>query len=73
MAVGIIGLLISAFRSLAVISMAEEYSGWEPRESPAQILMIGMGMLGLFILGLFPQTVQFILADLPLMFEHLGR
>jgi NADH-quinone oxidoreductase subunit N len=73
MAVGIIGLLISAFRSLAVISMAEEYTSWAPRESPTQMTMLGLGMLGLFILGLFPQTVQFLLADLPLIFEHLGR
>jgi formate hydrogenlyase subunit 3/multisubunit Na+/H+ antiporter MnhD subunit len=73
MMIGIIGLLISAFRSLAVISIAEEYTGWEPHESQAQMLMLGLGVIGLFILGLFPQAVQFILADLPLMFEHLGR
>lgn len=73
MMIGIIGLLTSAFRSLAVISLAEEYTSWEPRESPAQMLMLGLGVIGLFILGLFPQAVQFVLADLPLMFEHLGR
>jgi formate hydrogenlyase subunit 3/multisubunit Na+/H+ antiporter MnhD subunit len=73
MALGIIGLLISAFRSLAVISMAEGYTSWQPRETLTQMLMLGLGMAGLFILGLFPQTMQFILADLHLMFEHLGR
>jgi NADH-quinone oxidoreductase subunit N len=73
MGIGIIGLLTSTFRSLAVISMAEEYTSWEPRETPAQMLMLGLGIVGLVILGLFPQTVQFFLADLPLMFEHLGR
>jgi NADH:ubiquinone oxidoreductase subunit 4 (subunit M) len=73
MMIGIIGLLTSAFRSLAVISGAEEYTSWEPRETPAQMLMLGLGMLGLFVLGLFPQTVQFMLANLPLMFEHLGH
>jgi formate hydrogenlyase subunit 3/multisubunit Na+/H+ antiporter MnhD subunit len=71
--IGIIGLLTSAFRSLAVISTAEEYTTWERRESPAQMLMLGLGVFGLFFLGLFPQTVQFILASLPLMFEHLGH
>jgi formate hydrogenlyase subunit 3/multisubunit Na+/H+ antiporter MnhD subunit len=71
--VGMVGLLTSAFRSLAVISLAEEYTGWEPRESPGQMLMLGLGVIGLFLLGLFPQAVQFILDDLPLMFEHLGR
>ena len=73
MGVGIIGLLTSTFRSLAVIIMAEEYTTWQPRETPAQMLMLGLGMIGLFILGLFPQTLQFFLADLPLMFEQLGR
>jgi NADH-quinone oxidoreductase subunit N len=73
MGIGIVGLLISAFRSLAVVSMAEEYTGWEIRESPAQMIMLGLGLIGLFILGLFPQVLQPILADLPLMFEHLGR
>jgi NADH:ubiquinone oxidoreductase subunit 4 (subunit M) len=73
MAIGILGLLTSAFRSLAVISMADEYTGWTFRETPTQMTMLGLGILGLFILGLFPQTVQFFLVNLPLMFEHLGR
>jgi formate hydrogenlyase subunit 3/multisubunit Na+/H+ antiporter MnhD subunit len=73
MAIGILGLLTSAFRSLAVISMADEHTGWTFRETPAQMTMLGLGILGLFILGLFPQTLQFFLMNLPLMFEHLGR
>ena len=73
MGIGIIGLLVSTFRSLAVISMAEEYTSWQPRESLTQMLMLGLGMIGLFILGLFPQTIQFFLNNLPAMFEHLGH
>lgn len=73
MAIGIIGLLISAFRSLAVISMAEEYTTWEPRESLVQRIMLGAGVIGLFVMGVFPQAIQFFLSNLPLMFEHLGR
>jgi len=73
MTIGVIGLLTSAFRSLAVITMAEEYTSWKPRENRTQMTMLGLGMIGLFILGLFPQSVQYFLADLPLMFEHLGR
>ena len=71
--IGILGLLTSAFRSLAVIGMAEEYATWERRESLIQTIMLGLGMIGLFILGLFPQTVQYFLSELPTMFEHLGR
>jgi NADH-quinone oxidoreductase subunit N len=73
MAVGIVGLLTSAFRSLAVISMAEEDTDWRLRETPTQMTMLGLGMIGLFLLGLFPQSVQVFLSNLPLMFEHLGR
>jgi NADH-quinone oxidoreductase subunit N len=73
MGIGIAGLLTSVFRSLAVISMAEEYTSWEPRESLTQRIMLGLGVVGLFIVGIFPQTVQYFFRDLPLMFEHLGR
>lgn len=73
MAIGIAGLLTSAFRALAVISMADEHTGWAFRESFTQLTMLGLGMIGLVLLGLFPQTVQLFLSSLPLMFEHLGR
>jgi len=73
MGIGIVGLLTSVIRSLAVISMAEEYTGWVPRESMTQRVMLGLGVIGLFLLGIFPQAVQYFLRDLPLMFEHLGR
>lgn len=71
--IGVAGLLTSAVRSLAAISMAEEGAGWQMQESPVQRIMLGAGMTGLFILGLFPQSAQFFLSELPLMFEHLGR
>jgi len=73
MGIGIIGLLTSAFRSLAVVSMAEEYTTWERHESLTQVSMLGLGMIGLVILGLFPQTIQYFLSELPTMFERLGR
>ena len=71
--VGMIGLLISSFRSMAVLSMADEYTGWELREGWLPGIMLGLGMIGLFILGLFPQIIQSLLSNLPAMFEHLGR
>lgn len=73
MGIGIVGLLTSSVRSLAVLSMAEEYAGWEVRENWLQGIMLGLGMIGLFLLGLFPQIVQALLINLPAMFEHLGR
>lgn len=71
--IGIIGLLTSSFRTMAVLSMAEEYTSWELREDWLQGIMLGLGMIGLFIMGLFPQFVQYFLSNLPAMFEHLGR
>ncbi len=73
MGVGIAGLLTSAIRSLAALSMAEEFTSWLMRENRVQRVMLGMGMIGLFVLGLYPQSVQVFLVKLPLMFEHLGR
>lgn len=71
--IGIIGLLTSSFRTMAVLSMADEYTSWELRENWLQGIMLGLGMIGLLILGLFPQFIQYFLSDLPTMFEHLGR
>jgi len=71
--IGLIGLLTSSFRTMAVLSMAEEYTSWELREDWLQGIMLGLGMIGLFILGLFPQFIQYFLSDLPTMFERLGR
>lgn len=73
MGVGLIGLFTASIRTLAVLSMADEYAGWEMGEDWLQGIMLGLGMIGLFVLGLFPQAVQYFLADLPSMFEHLGR
>ncbi|NJC96381.1 MAG: hypothetical protein C3F07_05510 [Anaerolineales bacterium] len=73
MGLGLIGLLISSFRMLAVFSMADEYTGWEVREDWIQGIMLGLAMIGLMILGLFPQFVQYLLPNLPAMFERLGQ
>ena len=70
---GILGLLTGATRTLAVLVMAPQEAGWEMKESWGSGIMIGLGAIGLFILGIFPQTFRFILANLPAMFEHLGK
>jgi len=73
MGIGIVGLLISCFRSLAVLGMADEYTSWQMGEDWLQGIMLGLGLIGLFILGLFPQSIQYFLASLPAMFERLGH
>jgi formate hydrogenlyase subunit 3/multisubunit Na+/H+ antiporter MnhD subunit len=68
-----LGLWIGALRSLAVLSMAPQNTKWEARETWSQRLLIGLGLLALFVFGLFPQWAQPLLASLPAMFEHLGK
>jgi len=71
--VGILGLLTGATRTLAVLVMAPEGTGWELQERWGSGIMIGLGVIGLFILGIFPQIFRPIMANLPAMFEHLGK
>ncbi|MBP6209521.1 MAG: hypothetical protein KA473_08775 [Anaerolineales bacterium] len=71
--IGLVGLLIAATRSLAVLVMADEQKNWELNESWVQIGMLGIGVIGLFALGMFPQILQFFIANLPTLFEHLGQ
>ena len=71
--IGFLGLMTGATRTLAVLVMAPQGTGWELDERWGSGIMIGLGTIGLFILGIFPQTFRFVLADLPAMFEHLGK
>jgi formate hydrogenlyase subunit 3/multisubunit Na+/H+ antiporter MnhD subunit len=70
---GALGLLVGAVRTLAVFVMAEEYKPWVLNESWAQMTMLGLGVIGLFILGIFPQVLQPLLVNLPALFNHLGQ
>lgn len=69
--IGLAGLLIAAIRTLAALVMAAEDTQWAVKESWMQISMLGIGVFGLFLLGLFPQTLQPFLSSLPDLFEHL--
>jgi len=68
-----VGLWAAALRSLAVLSMAPETIPWQSQETWEERILIGLGLLGLFIFGLFPQWALPFLANLPAMFEHLGK
>lgn len=70
---GLAGLLIAAVRTLAAFVMAGEDAKWELNESWIQTAMLGLGVFGLFILGMFPQILQPFLDSLPALFEHLGQ
>lgn len=71
--IGVLGLLVGAIRTMAVLVMAPQGTGWKLQERWLSGIMIGLGMIGLFILGTFPQLFRPILLNLPAMFEHLGK
>jgi len=71
--VGVLGLLTGATRTLAVLVMAPQGSGWEIHERWGPGIMIGIGVISLFLLGIFPQILRPVMANLPAMFEHLGK
>ena len=71
--VGLLGLLVGAVRMLAVLVMEKEETPWNLEENLVQRGMLGIGIIALFILGLFPQSVGAIIEGLPLMFTHLNH
>jgi formate hydrogenlyase subunit 3/multisubunit Na+/H+ antiporter MnhD subunit len=71
--IGLLGLLIALIRTLAVFVMAEENESWEVNESWTQMTMLGLGMVALFILGMFPQVLQPFIINLPALFNHLHQ
>lgn len=71
--VAVLGLLTGAVRALAVLVISPEDSGWEPHEGWDAGVLIGSGILGLFVLGIFPQVNHLLLGNLPNMFDHFGR
>jgi formate hydrogenlyase subunit 3/multisubunit Na+/H+ antiporter MnhD subunit len=71
--IGNLGLLTGGLRTLAVLVMAPQDTSWELNEEWGSGILIGMGVIGLFILGIFPQIFRPILVNLPAMFEHLGK
>jgi formate hydrogenlyase subunit 3/multisubunit Na+/H+ antiporter MnhD subunit len=68
-----LGLWTGAVRSVAVLIMAPDPKPWVSKETWEQRLLIGIGLMGLVLFGLFPQWAQFFLANLSSMFEHLGK
>ncbi len=68
-----LGLWVSSMRTLAVLTMAPAHTPWASKETWEQRLLIGIGLIGLVVFGLFPQWAQAFLANLPSMFEHLGK
>lgn len=70
---GTFGLLVAAIRTLAVFVMAPESKDWTLSENWVQMIMLGLGILAIFVIGVVPQVLQPLIADLPALFAHLGQ
>lgn len=70
--IGLLGLFLSAVRSLAALVSAADFPYWQSQENWPQRILLGAGIVVLFLLGLFPQIVQPLLSTFASMFEHLG-
>ena len=68
-----LGSLLAALRTLMALAASDEDTPWKSNETWYQRILIGLGLLGLLIFGLFPQWTQPFLSNLPAMFEHLTK
>ncbi|HTP00477.1 MAG TPA: proton-conducting transporter membrane subunit [Anaerolineales bacterium] len=71
--IGLLGLLVGAVRQLATVVSQREEGPWKPCEDLIERGMLGVGVLGLTLLGVFPRITVLIAEKLPLMFQHLNR
>ncbi len=70
---GLAGVFTGAIRTLAVLVMAPKDAPWKWHGTWSQNILIGLGIIFLFVLGVFPQWLQPLLVNLPTTFERLGR
>ncbi len=71
--IGLLGLLIAAVRMSAVLVRSGEETGWTFLENRPQRILFILEMAALLVLGIFPQILRSLLAELPNMFQHLGH
>lgn len=71
--IGLLGLMIAAVRQIAALVRSGDESPGVAQETIAQRAILGAGVCGLVILGIFPQALGFLSDRLPLMFLHLSR
>jgi NADH-quinone oxidoreductase subunit N len=67
---GTVGLMISAIRMLAVLTMGKE-EGWKIHESRGLLVFLSIGIVLLFLVGLFPNWFFPPSIDVSLVFSHL--
>lgn len=73
LSIGLLGLMTGAIRALGVAVLSGAATGWQSRETRSQVTLVALGILALIVLGFFPQASQFLLENLPALFQNLGQ
>ena len=66
--IGSLGLLVGGIRTLVSIVSGDDEPGWELNESRSLIIYLSIGIIGLLIMGIFPNLFFQILVNLPASF-----
>ena len=69
--IGNVGLLIGGLRTLAVLVMGPDEQDWQLTESWSEQVYLLLGILALFLVGLFPQWFFPFFTNMPQVFERL--
>jgi len=69
---GSVGLIIAGLRTLVVFVSGQDQGGWHVEEKRPEGILLVLGAVALFIVGLFPQLILPALSSMASMFTNLG-
>jgi formate hydrogenlyase subunit 3/multisubunit Na+/H+ antiporter MnhD subunit len=71
--IGLAGLMLATIRTMITLVQAPPETPWVSNETWIQRILIGAGVVFLFLIGVLPQLTNPLTQNLPFIFEHLGR
>lgn len=69
--VGSVGLMVGGLRTLAVLIMGPDEDEWRVSESPVERVYLAAGIIGMLVIGLFPQWFLPVFAEMSAAFRNL--